>query len=132
VVIVYVPSTSSSVHTALTASRSGGVCAPARMEPSAIVKQVACAAAISSSGLVFPSGSPKREAAVTGSATNAPLAPDTAPSPSAIVPSQTTLADLLIAVISAALRGGERPAPIEALDPSAGRNRALTPGVRGT
>src|SRR2546421_9342974 len=69
------------------------------IEPSAIVNHVTAAPAITSSGVVWPGGSLKPEAAVTGNAANAPLPPDSRPSPLAIVPSQTTSADLLIAAI---------------------------------
>ncbi len=54
-------------------SCSGGVPALARMFEKAIEKQDACAAAISSSGLVRPFGSSVREAHVTSRGPNAPL-----------------------------------------------------------
>jgi hypothetical protein len=74
------------------------------------VKHVAWAAAISSSGLVLPSGSPKREATVTDNAVNAPLWADNRPAPLAIVPSQTTVLDLWIADISVTLLSGREAA----------------------
>ena len=53
--------------------RSGGVPARASAAESAIEKQDAQAAAISSSGLVLPSGASAREAQLTSSGPNAPL-----------------------------------------------------------
>src|SRR3954454_3491712 len=63
--------TLSKVTAALTSSRSGGV--PARPRPAdrAIEKQLACAAATSSSGLVFPPDSSVRAAQDTGRELNA-------------------------------------------------------------
>jgi len=58
---------------------------------SAIAKHAACAAAISSSGLVTPSGSPMRRGNVTGSS-NAPDPPATLPDPSMIAPVQLMVA----------------------------------------
>lgn len=49
-----------------TSKRSGGVPRPARTEPNAMAKHPAWAAAISSSGLVLPSGAPNRDARVIG------------------------------------------------------------------
>ena len=65
VVIRGAPSTSSSVQAALITSRSGGVWFSPSTSASAIAKQVACAAAISSSGLVLPSGCSVRDAQVS-------------------------------------------------------------------
>ena len=72
-----------------TSSRSGGVPARASSLPSEVTKHAACAAASSSSGLVFPSGSPTRDAIVVGSANAPELAARTMPSPRETVPSQT-------------------------------------------
>src|SRR6185437_2638232 len=62
------------------------------MRARAIAKQLACAAAISSSGLVLPSGRSVRDAQVTGSCSSAPLALESVPWPVAKAPSQTTSA----------------------------------------
>ena len=61
VVIRGAPSTSSSVQAALTATRSGGVLFSPSTSASAIAKQLACAPAMSSSGLVLPSGRSVRD-----------------------------------------------------------------------
>ena len=66
VVIRGAPSTSSSVHAALTVRRSGGVLCSPRASASAIAKQLAWAPAMSSSGLVLSSGRSVRDAHVTG------------------------------------------------------------------
>ena len=81
------PSTSSTIRQ-WTSSHSGGVPARASSLPSEVTKQVACAAASSSSGLVFPSGSPTREAIVVGGANDPELTPVTTPAPRAVVPSR--------------------------------------------
>ena len=76
-----------------TSSRSGGEPAFPSPNESAIAKQLAWAAATSSSGLVFPSDRSVREAHETGSSVNAPLLEAvTLPDPRASVPSQTTSA----------------------------------------
>ena len=75
------PRTSARVQSALVVRRSGGVPASPRTSASAIVKQVACAAAISSSGLVLPSGASVRSSHVTGRPCNAWLPEVTAPLP---------------------------------------------------
>jgi hypothetical protein len=54
-----------------------------------MVKQAACAAAMSSSGLVLPSGSPNRDATVMGRSLSAPLCPDARPEPRAMLPVQS-------------------------------------------
>jgi hypothetical protein len=54
-VILGIPDVSTVTRTE-TSKRSGGVPRPARTEPNAMAKHPACAAAISSSGLVLPSG----------------------------------------------------------------------------
>src|SRR5215218_2702065 len=91
VVIRGAPSTSSSAQAAVTVRRLGGVWFSPRTSASAIAKQLAWAAAISSSGLVLPSGRSVRDAHVTGSS-SAPLPVDSAPTPRASVPSQITSA----------------------------------------
>ncbi len=63
---------------------------------SAMEKQVACAAAINSSGLVRPSARSVRAVQLTGIGGAAPLASATVPEPSISVPCQTVLAVLFI------------------------------------
>ena len=70
---VVIPSPGTNVTVAETSSRSGGVPAFAKRAENAIEKQDACAAAISSSGLVIPPSSPVRAAQETASGPNAPL-----------------------------------------------------------
>ena len=65
-VTVGASSTLSSVTTAVTSSRRGSWPPPLSSCESAIEKQDACAAAISSSGLVWPAERSVREAQVTG------------------------------------------------------------------
>jgi hypothetical protein len=60
---------------------------------SAIAKHAACEAAINSSGLVIPAGSPMREGKVTGKL-NAPLPAFAVPLPSMTEPDQSTVTDL--------------------------------------
>ena len=68
-----IPVPGTKVTTADVSSRSGGFPALASPCASAIEKQDACAAAISSSGLVFPPGdSSDRAAQLTSSGPNAP------------------------------------------------------------
>src|SRR5918992_456880 len=86
------PSTSSTMHTAETSSRSGGVPAPVSSPASDMAKQPPTAAASNSSGLVLPSGEPTRVASVYGSSSSAPLRPEIAPAPRARFPSQRTSA----------------------------------------
>ena len=89
--VIPVPGTK--VTVAEVSSRSGGVPAFASPSDSAIEKQAACAAAISSSGLVRPSGSSAREAQVTSSGPNAPLPTlSIVPAPSSSEPDQVTFA----------------------------------------
>src|SRR5262245_38402103 len=75
-------------------SCSGGVPSLARPNDSAIEKQVACAAAISSSGLVLPDSSgSEREAQVTSRPPSAPLPVESIrPDPSIRPPFQVTSA----------------------------------------
>lgn len=64
-------------------------------------KQLECAAAISSSGLVLPLASWEREAQVTGCASMAPEESKlTTPLPSRRLPSQTVCAERVVATIS--------------------------------
>jgi hypothetical protein len=90
-VIVGVPEVSR-VTVAVTRSRSGGVRCAARTDPRAMVKQAACAAAMNSSGLALPSGSPNRDATVMGRSLRAPLPPEACPEPRAMLPVQSTSA----------------------------------------
>src|SRR5690348_16689218 len=92
VVILRPPSTRSSAQTASTVSFSGGDPAELSVFENAIAKQVAWAAAISSSGLVLPSERSVREANVTGRSPTAPLPTWTRPDPCVRLPSQTTSA----------------------------------------
>jgi hypothetical protein len=64
-----------------------------------MVKQAACAAATSSSGLVLPSGSPNRDATVMGRLLMAPLRPEARPEPRAMLPVQLISAVLCTAAI---------------------------------
>ena len=57
------------------------------------MKQPACAAASSSSGVVFPSGLAMRDARVNGSPVNAPVSAVIVPLPRATFPSHTTSAE---------------------------------------
>ena len=80
-------------------SRSGGVPAPARAWESAIEKHEAQAAAISSSGLVRPSGVSAREAHVRSSGPNAPLpTPSILPLPSINEPVHVAFAVRSVAI----------------------------------
>jgi hypothetical protein len=96
--IVGVPAVSS-VTVAVTCKWSGGVRRAARIDPRAMVKQAACAAATSSSGLVLPSGSPNRDATVMGRSLMAPLRPEARPEPRAMLPVQLISAVLCTAAI---------------------------------
>src|SRR5437588_5864954 len=88
-------STLSKVTAALTSSFCGGFPALASPKDSAIAKQPAWAAAISSSGLVFPTVASLRAAHEIGTAVNARLvAALTAPLPFNSSPSQVTSARL--------------------------------------
>ena len=76
-----------------TSSRPGGVPAPVSSPASDIVKQPPCAAASSSSGLVFPSGAATRVGSEYPSPSNAPDdAAVIAPVPRARFPSHETSA----------------------------------------
>src|SRR5215207_6289881 len=86
------PSTSSRVHSAVTANRSGGAPSSPSTSASAIAKQLAWAPAISSSGLVLPSGCLVREAHVTASSSSALLPLFSVPAPRARDPSHWTSA----------------------------------------
>src|SRR5439155_20381274 len=89
--VIPVPGTK--VTVADVSSRSGGVPDFASPFDSAIEKQDACAAAISSSGLVRPLGSSARDAHVTSSVPNAPLpAPTIVPAPRIRSPRHVPLA----------------------------------------
>src|SRR3979490_1500793 len=71
--------TLSKVTFELTSSFFGGVPPLARPAGRALEKQLACAAASSSSGLVFPCGASVRAPHETGSALNLPLGPQPTP-----------------------------------------------------
>src|SRR5262249_3810739 len=91
----------SKVTVAETSRRCGGVPAFASPAESAIEKQLACAAASSSSGLVLPLGSSLREAQVTGWSLNIPLLlAVTLPAPLARSPSHTTSARRIAAIVA--------------------------------
>ena len=90
------PSTSSIVIVQWTCMCSGGVPARASSLPSEVTKQVAWAAARSSSGLVLPAGTSTREAIVVGSSNEPVLAARTTPDPRAVVPSQSISASRTI------------------------------------
>src|SRR5437016_615629 len=79
----------SAVIVARTTVRSADACLRPSVPLSAIAKHAACAAAINSSGLVFPPGSPIRAGNVTGSV-NAPLPALASPFPSITDPFQST------------------------------------------
>src|SRR5262245_58882948 len=90
-------------------SMCSGAC-PARASslPSDVMKQPAWAAASSSSGLVLPSGSPMRDAIVTGSAVKAPeLAAVIVPEPRATVPSHVASATLTIRGLMSTPQAGD-------------------------
>lgn len=76
-----------------------------------MVKHVACAAAMSSSGLVFPAGASVRAAQVTGRTASAPLPELTLPLPPASDPSHVTFAVLCAISIVAPFLRVVRPAP---------------------
>src|SRR5205814_10221404 len=85
----------------VTSSRSGAVPFFARRAERAIAKQLACAAASSSSGLVLPSGASVRAAHETGSAENFELEIAlTSPEPLARSPCQTAFACRVAAIDS--------------------------------
>src|SRR4029450_1515717 len=88
VVIVQFPSTCSNVTSAVVDRRSAGKPAVPRKFDSAIVKQPACAAAISSSGLVA-GASPNRDENEYGVSLRTPLCDEMVPFPSFSVPDQT-------------------------------------------
>src|SRR5262249_28479115 len=107
---------------------------PAISCESAIEKQAAWAAAISSSGLVLPSAASVRLAQVTGSGPAAPLAKETGPEPSARPPCQAGVA---VERSSATRRVSERRATANGgrgrpgRDPVAGRGALAPVGDRG-
>ena len=104
-------STLSKVTAALTSSFCGGFPALASPKDSAIAKQPAWAAAISSSGLVFPTVASLRDAHVIGSALKARLVPAlTTPLPFNRSPSHVTSARLMAAIVD--LLGGAGMKPI--------------------
>src|SRR5262249_18550912 len=85
-----------------TSSRSAGVPAPASSLASPIAKQPPCAAARSSSGLVFPSVAPMRVGNEYGSSVKAPdVAAGIDPAPRGAFPPQTTSASVTIRGTSA-------------------------------
>src|SRR5579864_1441426 len=86
------PSAGLNVTLAVVSSRSGACPAPARPLASAIEKQLACAAAISSSGLVPKARDSARWFHVRASWGNAPLAGRTVPLPLTRLPSHVALA----------------------------------------
>ena len=83
------PSTSSMTIRHVTSSRPGGVPACVSSPASDIVMQPPCAAASSSSGLVFPSAWPMRVGSEKPRSANAPVPAEIAPAPRATFPSQT-------------------------------------------
>ena len=96
-----IPSPGWKVTVTEVSSRSGGVPAPASACESAIEKHDAQAAAISSSGLVRPSGVSAREDQVTSSGPNAPLpTPSIVPLPSINEPVHVTFAVRSVAIQS--------------------------------
>src|SRR5690606_2279985 len=88
----------------------GGLPPLASVLESAIEKQLACAAAISSSGLVLPAVRSVREAQVTSCSPGAPLPVVKVPRPDARSPCQVT-----DAVLSAAIHPHDKP--LEQLGP---------------
>ena len=98
ILVMPVPGTNVTVEDV--SSWSAGVPARASASESAIEKQAECAAAMSSSGLVFPSGSSAREAHVTSRGPNAPLpASWIVPEPSIRVPRQVVLIVRSVAIV---------------------------------
>src|SRR5262245_20395149 len=93
------PPSCSMVRSALVCSVSGGCPAPLRRNASAIVKQPACAAAMSSSGLV-PLPSPNRAVNEYGVSASVPLWVVRAPRPSLPEPLHAAVAFLLIVAMS--------------------------------
>ncbi|EFE65988.1 conserved hypothetical protein [Streptomyces viridosporus ATCC 14672] len=93
------PSPGTKVTSAEVVRRVGGVPALSRMLEKAIEKQLECAAAISSSGLVLPLASSARDAQVTGCS---PMLPEeskeTTPLPLKRLPSQTVCAERVVAM----------------------------------
>src|SRR5262249_3904786 len=89
------PPSCSMLRSALVSSFSGGCPAPLRRKASAMVKQPACAAAISSSGLV-PLPSPNRVVKEYGVSASVPLWVVSAPRPSLPEPLQAAVALRLI------------------------------------
>jgi len=95
--------TLSNVAVASTDNRVGGFCWRPSPAESAMQKQAACAAASSSSGLVFPPDASVRDAQETAVSGSPPLMPFTRPCPWARSPSHTACA-----VRFAAIGGGYR------------------------
>ena len=104
--IFVMPSPGWKVTVAEVCSSSGGVPALARPAESAIEKQAACAAAISSSGLVLPPvASSDRAAQLTPSSPIAPLVVERiVPLPSSRLPFQVTSARRSVAMSSPSYR----------------------------
>src|SRR5438477_3656361 len=98
VVIVQFPSTCSNVTPAVVVSRSAGKPAVPRKFDSAIVKQPAWAAAISSSGFVATT-SPNRDANEYGVSLSTPLCDEIVPLPSLSVPVHTAEAVRFMVVL---------------------------------
>src|SRR3954454_20268926 len=84
----------------VTSRRVGGVPASVSSVARDIVRQPACAAASSSSGLVFPSTLPTRVGSENGSSLKAPVSAEIRPCPRATFPSQLTSAERSIRGIS--------------------------------
>jgi hypothetical protein len=100
IVVIFQPSPTCSNVQAASVSMCGDV-APASARPadSAMEKQLACAAAISSSGLVLAPASSVRARQLTGNGPATPLASVVWPLPSVSVPSQVALARRRIAMM---------------------------------
>src|SRR5690606_38466390 len=93
------PSPGTKVTSAEVVRRVGGLPALSRMLEKAIEKQLECAAAISSSGLVFPFASSARDAQVTGWSAMLPEESKlTTPLPLKRFPSQTVCAERVAAM----------------------------------
>jgi hypothetical protein len=107
------PSTSSIVIVQRTDMRSGGVPSRASSLPSEVTQQVACAAARSSSGLVFPWTTSTRDAIVAESSNAPVLSAFTTPAPRAVVPSQSISASRTIRGTSGASGDGGALRPLK-------------------
>ena len=98
--IFVIPSPGTKVTVAVVSSCSAGVPPFASPSESAIEKHAEWAAAMSSSGLVFPFGSSAREAQLTSSGPKAPLpASWIVPEPSINVPRQVVLIVRSVAIV---------------------------------